>query len=213
MALHELTGDGKTGRAPEKRHVKGVQGFLHCTSVKSHWRTGFKSPHQQRSFGSETNPPGAAGPSGLCAPQWESSTASSLPDSLPASERCSKTLIFSYLKGHSTDLTRSSWGALLNPWKQLYNVFCGSGGENNPDDVTMMSSGLSHRELGDYKCLTGCPRYKLEVWTLKDVGVYQAGRIYQKMQSNCIVGNLLHKNERTLKIILLTHTPNSFPWR
>lgn len=95
MALREFIGDGKTERAPEKRQVvRGVRGFLRCTSVKSDWWTGLKSPHQQKSSPSETNT-GAAGPSGLRAPRWKSSTGSSSSDSIPASERYSKTLLIS----------------------------------------------------------------------------------------------------------------------
>ena len=67
--METLTGVGETGRDPEKRQVKGVQGVLRCASVQSDRRSGLFSARQRGSFGSETNRPGAVGPSGLCDPQ------------------------------------------------------------------------------------------------------------------------------------------------
>ncbi len=64
---------------------------------------------------------------------------------------CTKYLVYSFmlLKVHSTNFTKSvysSWG------EQLYDVFCGSGGENNSDDV-VMSSGSS--KLGRFHAREG----------------------------------------------------------
>lgn len=89
--LCELTGDSPTGGAAENGPAEGAEGFLLRSSVQSDWRGGLEPPHRHRLSDSETNPPGAAGPSGLSAPQWKHSAASSLPDRLPASERHSKT--------------------------------------------------------------------------------------------------------------------------
>ncbi len=66
---------------------------------------------------------------------------------------------------------------LLSLWKQLYDVVCGSGGEINPDDVIVMSSGLSQIGLGEHKCLTRGLRCKLKVQSLKDVAVNQVERL------------------------------------
>lgn len=131
VVLLELTGDGETGRAPEKCQVKGVQGFLQCTPVKSDRWTRIKPPHRHGSSGSETTRPGAAGPSGLCAPQRKSSTGSSPPDSLPASECCSKTLLIkgslwyftfaSCLQANSSDFAHRGHFTLhekdFSPWE------------------------------------------------------------------------------------------------
>ncbi len=45
---------------------------------------------------------------------------------------------------------------------------------NNPDDVIVMSSGLSRLGLKDYKCITESLRYRLGLEY--DVGIYQTGR-------------------------------------
>ncbi len=68
---------------------------------------------------------------------------------------------------------------LLSLWKQLYSVFCVSGWavENNPGDVMVMSSELSQFGIGDYKFITETLYYKQDVWSFKDTGIYQAGRI------------------------------------
>lgn len=59
--------------------------------------------------------------------------------------------------------------------------------ENNLDDVTEMISWLSMFGLEDYKLITQSLCYKLEVWHLKDVGIYQAGRVKWRTSPSCIM--------------------------
>lgn len=65
-----------------------------------------------------------------------------------------------YLKGAFNQLH-------ISHGKQLQHIFYGSEGENNPDGVTVMSSGLSQLRL--QKSLY----YNMENYTLKDVAYAQ----------------------------------------
>lgn len=49
--------------------------------------------------------------------------------------------------------------------------------QNNPDDVTVMSSEFSQAWNVNFFFLIESLRYKLEVWCLKDVDVYQVNQI------------------------------------
>lgn len=49
--------------------------------------------------------------------------------------------------------------------------------ENNPDDLTVMSSGLQWLDLGGCKFMNKSLHYKTEAWKLKDTGVYPAERV------------------------------------
>lgn len=61
--------------------------------------------------------------------------------------------------------------------------------ENYPDDVMIMSLGLSVFGLGD-TFLTKSQCYKLGLWSLKDVPMHCAGEVNWKMLLSCFMGNV-----------------------
>lgn len=76
---------------------------------------------------------------------------------------------------HSTDFVQFSlsWEACENSWSFVKS-----------------ESLLSQLELGNYKSISVKLCYKLASWSIKDMNIYQTGRLYQKNIIDCFVGNM-----------------------